>query len=422
MNIPLDNLYHYVNGLFTDPVSIYLFYPHGSRNILDIVNLNKDHRAESIYMPIVLCHDQEPLNYSYYQNHNKSDVDYVLKNERYSGHDAEYKAMLTNSNLKLTLYSRLNLYNKIILIHSEKNSSDLDKYINDGFVGVFYWSHAVIAKDWYRFAEFDKRLMQPHNDKIPFLIYCRDWTGSREYRLKFQELLYQHQLVQHSITGIKKINNCSPEMFTFTNPDFSVSSTDFFHQLPENTVGSSESADYCAEDFVASQISIVLETVFDDCKIHLTEKTLRPIACGHPFMIAAGPGSLAFLRSYGFKTFSPWIDESYDLESNSVCRMQKIIQAMKDYIQLSPGDRATIYSKLKEISDHNRLWFFSNSFFNCVSNELSSNIHSATTAVKKTRSTTFRARSKKQHLWAADTRLTIANCLRQIKKFNPPGR
>jgi hypothetical protein len=48
----------------------------------------------------------------------------------------------------------------------------------------------------------------------------------------------------------------------------------------------------------------VAETVFDT-RIHLTEKTLRPIACGHPFILAAGPGSLKYLQTYGFRTFSP---------------------------------------------------------------------------------------------------------------------
>jgi hypothetical protein len=44
----------------------------------------------------------------------------------------------------------------------------------------------------------------------------------------------------------------------------------------------------------------------------LTEKALRPIACGQPFILAATPGSLQYLRSYGFKTFSGYIDETYD--------------------------------------------------------------------------------------------------------------
>ena len=50
------------------------------------------------------------------------------------------------------------------------------------------------------------------------------------------------------------------------------------------------SADFDIEDYNNTDIEVVLETLFDDTRWHLTEKALRPIACGQPFMFAATQG------------------------------------------------------------------------------------------------------------------------------------
>ena len=83
----------------------------------------------------------------------------------------------------------------------------------------------------------------------------------------------------------------------------------------------------------------MLETLFDDTRWHLTEKSLRPSACGKPFMLAATAGSLQYLRSYGFKTFSGLIDESYDLIVEPHLRLQSIAQEMQRISQLSPNKK-----------------------------------------------------------------------------------
>ena len=46
--------------------------------------------------------------------------------------------------------------------------------------------------------------------------------------------------------------------------------------------------------------------------IGFTEKTWKPILNFHPFIYVGNTGSLKKLKEYGFKTFEPFIDESYD--------------------------------------------------------------------------------------------------------------
>jgi hypothetical protein len=97
---------------------------------------------------------------------------------------------------------------------------------------------------------------------------------------------------------------------------------------------------------------------------------LRPIACGQPFILAAGPGALQYLRRYGFQTFEPLIDESYDLENNSLVRLKKIVSSMEKIKSMSDKDLEQLY----KIARYNQQHFFSNEFFEIVKTELVNNL------------------------------------------------
>jgi ABC-type transporter MlaC component len=99
--------------------------------------------------------------------------------------------------------------------------------------------------------------------------------------------------------------------------------------------------------------------MFDDSRWHLTEKALRPIACGKPFMLVATAGSLEYLRSYGFETFGDHIDESYDLETDPVARLTAVIQEMSRIAAMSSADKIALWNQLHRIADRNRQRFFS---------------------------------------------------------------
>ena len=65
--------------------------------------------------------------------------------------------------------------------------------------------------------------------------------------------------------------------------------------------------------FTDSYWNIVMETYLDATDgVFLTEKTFKPIKYGQPFIILGTVNSLTHLKEQGYKTFSPWIDESYD--------------------------------------------------------------------------------------------------------------
>jgi hypothetical protein len=428
MNIPLDNLYHWVRGCVDTPLSIYIFKPHGSKNITDLTLM----RYEDLVavFPELVCHDQEPLDYKKYQGvkfidlwtHVKN-LEGHHKNFNYNQFDAEMQVLAPYYD-DLNFYAMLrvlkfqSIFDRYILLHSEKNSSDVEKFLSTA-EPVYYWSHAIIARDWYRFAEHDLRLQQNPTSQQTFLIYCRAWTGTREYRLKFLDLLVDENLLHQCQTSIMKQDQ-EFEIASYVCSDSKLQPNNIksLIEMSDNITLSHASADYCTEDFVLTDISIVLETVAADTKIHLTEKTLRPIACGHPFMLVAGPGSLEYLRSYGFKTFSPWIDESYDQEQNIVKRMQLIVKEMSRISNLPVFQKNYTIKQLKKIAKHNKNHFFSNSFFNQIQTELVENLNQAISKIKFTRGTRFLTTRKVSKRYRKLRNQPISIILRKLRQ-NP---
>lgn len=391
MTIPLNNLYHWVSSLAPQKVITYVFNPPGSRCISNLIPLEIYSNMEHNLCPEMICYDQEPLNFDLYKNIN----DEILKNMTSSLYDVGID-YLKKSNLRAAL-NQLSIYDQVILLHSEKQSDNLEKYKSAGYIDVYYWAHAVIAKDWFRFAKSDTRLTRSRDEqqKHLFLIYNRDWQGTREYRLKFAEMLYNNDLLKDCNTLLKK--DIDPTTFSFSNIDLKPASFEFVNAYNHNTYDSHASADYIPEDFVNSTFSIVLETLFDDSRIHLTEKVLKSIACGHPFILAGTCGSLRYLRSYGFKTFSPWIDESYDDEPNSVARLQKIIQTMKQIQSMSLNSLRELTNAVYKVAEYNRNWFFSEEFDLMIQDELTVNLNSAVEQVKKTKGKMYLYRKHRKY-------------------------
>jgi hypothetical protein len=316
------------------------------------------------------------------------------------------------------LIKEISIFDRYILLHSEKNSLDVEKFSQTA-EPVYYWCHGIIARDWFRFAEHDSRLKRSLKKQKTFLVYCRAWTGTREYRLKFLDLLADKSLLGHCQTSIlKQDQQFDLESYVCADPNFQPDNIESLNHIAHNTQPATASADYCADDFVSTDVSIVLETVAADTKIHLTEKTLRPIACGHPFMLAAGPGALESLKSYGFKTFAPWIDESYDQEQDIVKRMEQIVAEMKRIQNLSSSQYTNTIKQLKKIARYNKKHFFSSKFFNQIQTELVENLNASIVNIKLTRGQLYLAHQKLTRKYRSNRNRSLPkDTQRQLKEY-----
>jgi hypothetical protein len=101
-----------------------------------------------------------------------------------------------------------------------------------------------------------------------------------------------------------------------------------------------------------SWVSIVTEASFFDYEstVFISEKTFKPIACMQPFIIVGSKNILKYLRKLGYKTFSPFIDETYDDVDDSD-RFTAIVNAIKKIDEID--NKIDWYNSLREIVEHN---------------------------------------------------------------------
>jgi hypothetical protein len=103
-----------------------------------------------------------------------------------------------------------------------------------------------------------------------------------------------------------------------------------------------------------ARVNLVMESSFDHPTFDTTEKTVRSLLLGMPFILVSTPGHLARLQSMGFRTYHDIWDESYDKETDDKLRLQKIfglVQSLNDidWNKHSPS--------LQNIALHNRANF-----------------------------------------------------------------
>lgn len=85
----------------------------------------------------------------------------------------------------------------------------------------------------------------------------------------------------------------------------------------------------------------------------ITEKTWKPMLTRTPFIIHASPYILRTLRDYGFKTFTPFIDESYDEELDHDTRHMAVISEINRLAQLSSREFDQLIIDMQPIVIHN---------------------------------------------------------------------
>ena len=385
MSVPLDRLYNFLHDVVDHDITIYRFWPHGSKKLEDLLPLVPivcDWRQQAS-TPEAIFHDQEPLDFDLWAwDDFEKTWHWHIDSQSIKQESWYHHPLQVNYYASLHLKSRVwapNLYDYTILVHSEKNSQEAETYSQHGFLPVYYWSHALIAADWFRYAEHDPVLQYDTNAFAQdFLIYNRAWSGTREYRLSFADQLVQTGLATHCCTSFAPVDSgIHYSQHQFVNPDLAIARTDLETVLPTNTHDSHASADYNNLDYARTGMEIVLETLFDDSRWHLTEKALRPIACGKPFMLVATTGSLQYLRSYGFETFGDFIDESYDLKTDPVARLTAVIQEMSRIAAMSPADKIVLWNQLHKIAERNRQRFFSAEWQSSIVQEYVDNMNHA---------------------------------------------
>lgn len=91
----------------------------------------------------------------------------------------------------------------------------------------------------------------------------------------------------------------------------------------------------------------------------ITEKTVRNLFAGVPFIVMCGEATLQKIKSFGFKTFSPYIDESYDLILDPHLRLESIKKEIDRLANMSYYELTELRQAMIPILQHNRQICFS---------------------------------------------------------------
>jgi len=325
----VNNFYDYLRYKYSDPEKniIYKFRENGSRDLFSLHPFNDNHNPLTAkFLGGIYLFDQEPFCINNYHFDKNAETLYPMM----------FAELEYNINLVSAFLSKAHTP---IICHSEKNSNDINKLKEIGFLDVHYWYHGLIARDWFRHWKHYNINYNPGASR--FGLYVRDTSGSREYRKDLLKELHDVDIYCPFING---------ELFNST-----------------------ESARITWDDTNKFDIHIVAETLFNTEKVHLTEKIFKPIVMKQPFILFAGPHSLRYLKKYGFKTFEHIWNEEYDDILDAQERLNQATKMIKRINKLPKDKYNKILEQCKEIVEYNHNHFFSQKFEDIMLGELHSN-------------------------------------------------
>jgi hypothetical protein len=262
---------------------------------------------------------------------------------------------------------------------------------------LYYFFHGFTALDWYRghyALNYNKQIVKPY--RYDFISFNRIITNDRSYRIYFVSLLKEHGLLDQNLVSFGVTDNIFDDwQDEVADPNSKLSEYAKLHsekhlteinkliidraKIPGSassdiprTIDSWMNPNYQKPVDIDSFWHVVTETVFYYDKLHLTEKIFKPIVSKQPFMLLAAPGNLAYLRSYGFKTFDSVIDESYDNIQDNDLRVETVVKQLHWYCNLSSDEKTDIIQQLEPIIQHNFDHFYGE-FRHIITRELLDN-------------------------------------------------
>lgn len=208
-----------------------------------------------------------------------------------------------------------------------------------------------------------------------FLCFNRN---ARPHRIALLGLMYSKNLVDkgyYSFFPKNYGNSLNNQLYTvksnlsdalFTKIEKQIQENEHKFPLLLNTTSINENINYVKSSdklyYENSYFSIVTETFYfgnndyhwvDEGTVFFSEKIFKPIICKHPFIQLNRPHALKYLKKLGYKTFHPYINESYDEIENNEDRLIAIVNEIERLSNFSNNDWLEWQSKVTPIIEHN---------------------------------------------------------------------
>lgn len=208
-----------------------------------------------------------------------------------------------------------------------------------------------------KFLNFNRR-WRPHRVILVALYQMYDLLKHGHVSLGENDQNFNWENILPQIKNLVRTNDQLSQLITekeqeiLSIPPLYLDTTDLLTNHAELQPGT----DYLYSDTI---VSIVTETNFFtdfgwEVGRFLSEKTFKPIAKCHPFIIASVPNMLQKLRDLGYRTFSPYIDESYDLETDDTLRLLKIVKEVERISNMSDKEVESFIEAVRPICQYNR--------------------------------------------------------------------
>ncbi len=352
----LENFYYvlYTNLLYPANIKESFFYPFGTN---DAESIHVQLYSKFVYHRIshfkkhVIFYDQEPINPCVLPEFCRTKIVKTVNKER----------------IPLSLHDRCT-----ILASSERSIVKDTLLAECHFIDWYYFFHGFAALDWYRDYQYVPNIENQFSQV--FISFNRLVTKDRSYRLYMVAKMMEKKLLDKGrVSLILKDNGLGTWQEELTDPNSRLSPgakstvTQYISKLEnsltidsDNPPGHASANASCADLHLLKSAlwHVVGETVFYDEKLHLTEKIFKPIVARRPFILVGASGNLAYLKSYGFKTFDRWIDESYDLEPDPDKRIDMVIDQLDKLCSLSHDELVSMHQEMEDILDYNFNHFY----------------------------------------------------------------
>ena len=248
-----------------------------------------------------------------------------------------------------------------------------------GMYNWYYFYHGFAALDWYRDFQYVNPSSFDRFDKV-FICYNHLTSNLRSYRLHLVSNLINQDLIQYGHVSLfhkgwqESIEDQENPLDNRARLKIYQALKDINEPLTIDTLNpdGTLSAYINFDDLTSALFHVVTETVYFMPKLHLTEKVFKPIVAKRPFFLVSTPGSLSYLKSYGFRTFDRWIDESYDQETDHYIRIEKITFEIAKLCAMSPALLEQMHTEMQEVLEYNFNHFYT-TFKDLIINELVDN-------------------------------------------------
>jgi hypothetical protein len=194
---------------------------------------------------------------------------------------------------------------RVVVDHMWDQTVDESNCVNDGVLSLYcnrwFWYNESL---WYRYLGYDQYARKDQAAKS-FLMLMNLKKIHRDEIYKKLTPILKHSTFSYVGAGHKLSNDVD-----YSDP---VWQRYFDPAWYDNT-----------------KFSVVVETINNSNAAWVTEKTYKPLAYFHPFVVHGTAGTLAHIRSQGFETFGHVIDESYDTEPSSKLRFDQVCKIIED--------------------------------------------------------------------------------------------